>query len=463
MAKPTIIFFARAYQAEFFPTLTSDRYDALFVTMTEREIGEVERRGGKVVGCFESDFAGLAAAEVADNYLYTSFMADRFLGRFDHAQRREILGKEITFWANLLDEYRPAAVVNELVAIEISEVLLIEARKRSIAYLAGMNCLPDDLFYWMPDPMSISGTLLPKLEPSAESRAIAREYMVALNRKDYKPSYVQNLAGRRALKPIVAAIVKWALWNGRALMNRLDGRFRYELYSEEYGKRLSVTLKSLWRRYDRLDDIPSEREVIFYPLHQEPEATLNYMSHFYANQAATIENILKCLGPNQVLAVKEHPVDKGSLLRRKFWDLRREFSGLYFIPAEVHGRAVLARATRVVTLTSTLAWEAAAIGRKVYVLGKIFYDVIPGIDAVRDFKELEQMLRTPNEQQARVDQADIEAFVASMVEYSYPGNPLPNDKLYSAENIARVVEAVCDGAGIGTTVAKTVSLDAVAG
>lgn len=448
MTKPSILFFARSYQAEFFPALTSDRYEALFVTMTREEAAIVEQRGGKVVGCFERDFASLTAAPVPENYLLTSFMADRFLGRFNSETRRTILGKEITFWATLLDTYRPAAVVNELVAIEISEVMLIESRKRSIPYLAPMTCPADDLFYWLPDPMTTSGSLLPHVAPGDAARAVARDYMVALSQRDYKPAYVQNLAGRRALRPLAAALVKWAKWTGVALIDRFSGNFRYEIYTDEYGKRLSVYFKAFWRRYDSLDDIPAAREIIFYPVHQEPEATLHYMSQFCANQAATIENILKCLTPEQVLVVKEHPADKGALLRRKFWELRNQYSALYYIPAEVNGRAVLARATRVVTLTSTLAWEAASIGRSVYVLGEVFFDSLRGMNAVRDFKALRIALRKPDAESPRVEIGDIEDFVGSIAEISYPGNVLPHDQLYSASNLAGIVAAICDGAGL---------------
>jgi hypothetical protein len=150
MSKPKILFFARGYQADFFPTLTSDRYEAVFATMTAGERARAERLGQSVSACFEADFESLVAAEVPRDYLLTSFVSDRFLGRFSDAERMEILGKEIAFWSDLLERHRPAAVINELVAIEISEVLLIECRRRGIPYLAGMNCVVDDLFTGCP-------------------------------------------------------------------------------------------------------------------------------------------------------------------------------------------------------------------------------------------------------------------------------------------------------------------------
>jgi Capsule polysaccharide biosynthesis protein len=445
--KPVVLFFARGYQAEFFPTLQGERYTAVFVTLTRAERLRVERLGGHVAACFEEDFERLVPAPVAQGYMVTSFMSDRFLGRFDHPQRLEILGKEITFWSRLFDTHQPVAVVNELVAIEISEVLLIECQRRGIRYLAGMNCLVDDYFYWLRNPISLSGKYIASGPPSAQSVALARQYVQEVLAKDYKPFYVKNLSHRRALLPLGVAMVKMLLWQLRRLHSGSGRPFRYELYDEEYAKKVAVYFKSLVLSYDRLEDLPRDKEVIFFPLHQEPEATLNYMSEFFSNQVATIENILKCLSPNQVLVIKEHPVDKGSLLRRKFWDIRKRYSGLYYLPAELHGRQVLDRASRVVTLTSTVGWEAAVTGKPVYVLGQIFYDGLEGLTAVRNFDELKRELRSTAAAD-RLTLAVVEAFVARMTEQSYPGNPFPHPELYSTQNKARIVHAIADAAGL---------------
>ena len=213
------------------------------------------------------------------------------------------------------------------------------------------------------------------------------------------------------------------------------------MYDDEYSKRIAVYLKSLTRRYDTLEHLPAGREIVYYPLHQEPEATLNYMSEFYSNQTATIENILKCLGGNQVLVVKEHPVDKGSLLRGKFWSLRRNYSGLYFFPAELHGRELLAVCHRVVTLTSTVGWEAALLGKPVYVLGQIFYDALDGVTAIADFQQLKRALRAAVPD-AAPDLGYFEDFVARMTEQSHPGNPFPHRELYSERNRRLVADAI---------------------
>jgi hypothetical protein len=445
--QPCVLFFARGYQAEFFPTLIHPAYNAVFVTLTADERRRVESAGGVVAACFEEQFNQLPVVVPDKGYLATALPADRFLGRFDHRSRSEILGKEISFWRGLLERFRPVAVVNELVAIEISEVLLIEARRAGVRYLAGMNCVVDDYFYWLEDPLTLSGRCLFLPEPTLEQRQIAAAYVEQALGRNYLPFYVKNLAGRRALRPFVAAIAKFIVWVCLIVADRLRRRFRYENYLPEYHKRIEVFVKSLFLKYDDLESIPSDAEVIFYPLHQEPEATLNYMSTFYSNQAATIENILKCMTPKQVLVVKEHPVDKGSLLRGKFRSIRRENSSLFYLPAEISGRQVLARASRVVTLTSTVGWEATVIGKTVYVLGQIFFDHFERVIRIQSFDQLRELLRAAPVVDGGSKSAHID-FVARMVAGCHRGNPFPHDGLYGELNRRRISDAIRAGAGI---------------
>jgi hypothetical protein len=447
MTQPTILFFSRGYQAQYFPELRSDRYRSLHVTLTRAERRIVERKGGEVVGCFEEEYDRIAAAPVPENYLLTSPMSDRFLGRFPFAKRREILGKEIAFWSGILEKYTPVAVFNELIAIEISEVLLIETRRRGVRYLAAMNCAVDDYFYWLRDPMSLSGRHLEERIPSEKSAALARSYVASVLERNYKPFYVRNLRGRLNPFAFGVAVAKLARWKLKRALAAVTGRFIYELYDDEYGKKVAVYLKSLVLGYDSLAKLPAGSEVIFYPLHQEPEATLNYMSEYNANQVGTIENILKCMTPNQVLVVKEHPVDKGSLLRAKFRELRQRCSGLYYLPGEISGREVLTVASRVVTLTSTVGWESAVAGGQVYVLGQIFYDSFEGVTPIDGFDALKAALRLPAHRvPPRV--AETEKFVASMTEQSYPGNPFAHDGLYNAANHKLVIAALAEAANI---------------
>jgi hypothetical protein len=92
-------------------------------------------------------------------------------------------------------------------------------------------------------------------------------------------------------------------------------------------------------------------------------------------------------------------------------------------------------------LASTAGWEAALIGKPVYVLGETFYDRSEVATPVSDFRALKRALRT-RPGSANPDTQTVERFIASMAEQSYPGNPFPYTDLYSERNRRRVAEAI---------------------
>ena len=83
-SRPCVPFFARGYQAEFFPSLIDSAYDAVFVTLTADERRRVESAGGVVAACFEEQFKQFPVFVPDEGWLATELSTDRFLGRFDH-------------------------------------------------------------------------------------------------------------------------------------------------------------------------------------------------------------------------------------------------------------------------------------------------------------------------------------------------------------------------------------------
>ncbi len=78
--KKKVLFFAREYQADFFPLLRSPKYDAYYVTLTLEEKRRVEAKGQPVFACFEEMYDTLAPDQFPESYFLTSFASDRFMG-----------------------------------------------------------------------------------------------------------------------------------------------------------------------------------------------------------------------------------------------------------------------------------------------------------------------------------------------------------------------------------------------
>jgi hypothetical protein len=128
--KPKIVFFSRSSQTVLCPLLISDKYDSIHVVLTRQEKEELEARGFNVEFCFET--YNKSIEKIDGNYLKSSLLSDRFLNKLRLNERLNLLKKEVSFWADVFDKYKPIAIINEQVAIEIAEVMYIEAKKEAL-------------------------------------------------------------------------------------------------------------------------------------------------------------------------------------------------------------------------------------------------------------------------------------------------------------------------------------------
>ena len=439
--KKKVLFFAREYQADFFPLLLSEKYNAYYVTLTLEEKRRVEAKGQPVFACFEEMSDTLSPDQIPESYFLTSFASDRFMGDLSLAERQTILGKEIAFWRFALEEGKADAVINETVAIETSEVLLIEAQKRGIPYHSWMSLPVPNTFYFQRTPMySELDQRIQEIQPGSEDLAKAEMYMEKVRQGAGAPFYAQNLKKRGNPVVLLKNVKRWFLAkkrSGKYARNKSLAVFGAP--QRVFGTQMKLYFLSLFRKYRKQEGF-KQYELIFYPMHFEPEATLRYMSEFYSNQVATIESISKCLKTNQVLVIKEHPQQPGMFLTYPFRQIQRNYSNILLLPAEIPTSELIKDSAAIVTLTSTAGFEGLILGKPVFVLGKVFYNQCPGVYKILSYEELREKLRAPSYLKPSAEK--VKHFIAQMIHYANVGNPYPHANLYASDNIAAVTRAI---------------------
>jgi len=442
---PTVLFFARDYQAKLFPLLKSDKYKSLYVVLNRREKEIVVANGGEVVICLEEEFDSLSAEGELNSYLEYSFGCDRNYVGLNLQERETILKKSISFWRNILEKYEPSLIINETVAIELSEVLAIEAKAKGIKYLSWMSFPKQGTFYWQKSPYHNS--MEPTLEaivPSETELKEATSFVQGLRDGLERPFYVKAKSTRYSFlkfsKNIWTAMLEISLM---AKVPKLKRRVAYGARLNTSLWNIKLFLLSLFTFTNKYDNIADSkgRELIFYPLHFEPEAVLFYMAYFFDNQVSVIESTLKCLSQNQILVVKEHPQQTGVLLEKRFRHIKKRYPNLIFIRGEEPTTEILGKCSVIITLGSTAGFEALSLGKKVINLGRVFYDAFDGVNNCKSFKEVYDLLRgvVPFNTSSTFDY-----FVAKMLNYIKPGNPFPHGEVYSAENVAAIKNAIED-------------------
>jgi len=147
----------------------------------------VEGSGGNVVACFEEDFHSLELSEIEYNYLITSFGSDRYLRKLNIEDRILVLSKAKTFWQTILRLYKPLAVINEPVALEISEVLFIETREIGCKYLTLASFLMQDNFWFQDNPIHSRITNFNELKSDVQTYDLALKFYDRIKNRTFKP------------------------------------------------------------------------------------------------------------------------------------------------------------------------------------------------------------------------------------------------------------------------------------
>lgn len=441
--KTKVLFFARAFLARYYGDIKSDKIEPIFVTMTSQERKYLEGLGWKVYGCFEEEYAQIAVSEVPGDYLKTSFASDRFLSRFSTEKRLELLGKEISFWANIFDSLNPEFVFNETVAVEIAEVMALEAKKRSIPFYSSLLGFLPNTFYWKPDPFTGRLGDLSNVVPKEEHLTLADEYIENVTKNSLVPFYVRSFVGKS--RKSFFRFVKGTLFGTIRYLKeciRLSKRgFHYEDYRKFSFLYTKYYLRSLSFKYDSFNEVDGH-PYVFLPLHMEPEATLSYFVNENYRQDFLVDCIMKSLRQGQYLVVKEHPQQPGLLMERRFRELRKQYPNLLYLPSNVFSSSIIKSCDCIVTLTSTVGWEGLLQHKPVLVLGKIFFDQCPGAIRVKSISDLKDTLRKAD--YGNVSDNDIRLFVAKMISLFHTGCPSPTVKDAGIDDYIHAVEELID-------------------
>ena len=131
----------------------------------------------------------------------------------------------------------------------------------------------------------------------------------------------------------------------------------------------------LQNRYLTADDLP-HLDYAFYPLHTEPEITINVYARPYLNQIEALRLISHSLPVHWKLVVKEHPATNG---RRPtgYYEKLLEILNVCLVPPGMPASFVARHARLVTILTGSVALEAMMSQVPVLILGNSPFDFLP--------------------------------------------------------------------------------------
>jgi CDP-glycerol glycerophosphotransferase (TagB/SpsB family) len=136
------------------------------------------------------------------------------------------------------------------------------------------------------------------------------------------------------------------------------------------------------KRKFRLDSVtkyysPVKDEKFFlYPLHLHPESTTSVQAPHYINEVEVIQNLAINLPFGYWLYVKDHPSNAGNN-NSDFYRRIDKIPNVKIISFREDSKRLIPRSTGVITLTSTVGFEALILNKPVIAFGDVFYEKHP--------------------------------------------------------------------------------------
>jgi len=382
---------------------------------------------------------------VADRRIYLGRKCTYFQDyrpRFDHAQMLSILQEGLSCMEKLFDEVEPDFVLSFICATFGEYLAYLFAQARGIAFL---NLRPTRIRNYVTFADSI-------FEPS---KRIQTRY------QSYLRESIEDEWTRKAREYVNFVRQKHALYEGVTVPNRasdnndlrkrllpirvfylIKGELEYRLGGVKDNHSPGVLLPYVYRRFlnplrIRWSHLHLSQKYVsenhlhtlkyaFFPLHKEPEVTLQVYSKPYLNQIEVIRAISQSLPVWMTLVVKEHPASVGTR-PLSYYRKILEIPNVRLAHPDLNSKPLVANAHLVATIAGSIGWEAVLRRKPVVLFGHAPYEFLPRsmVHLVKDLgnleKEIMDLMRDYEYQEVAVT-----AYVAAMMSESAPVNLYSN-------------------------------------
>jgi hypothetical protein len=156
---------------------------------------------------------------------------------------------------------------------------------------------------------------------------------------------------------------------------------------------------------------------VYFPLHLQPEASIDVKGRPFTNQVEIVRALSRTLPLDHLILVKEHPT---ALHRRSrsFYAALGAIPGVVLVHPDVPTFRLIEKAKLTMTITGTAAYEAALLGKLAATIGPVFFERIV---AAPRFDPYSASLSRLLEQGEATDESDRAEFLADLMACSHRG------------------------------------------
>lgn len=197
-------------------------------------------------------------------------------------------------------------------------------------------------------------------------------------------------------------------------------------------------------RYSELDAISGK--IAFFGLHVQPEASIDVMGPYFSDQLKLIKDMRRALPFDTTLVIKEHPNFLGRKPLRFFRELGRVPNVLMVHP-NTSSFDIYKRASVVLTVSGTTAYEAGMLGIPAITFSKTFFSGFSSVHHCPHISQLQSLAAAILNSPRQADPDADERFMTAIIERSYPGywgDPRTSPHVTAEENLAALTKGVLD-------------------
>lgn len=418
---------------------------------------EIQRRGGRVIWICESRLPLMRYNFNFDGD--TIFYSDYDGGAVDHKCSTGVMfsnydrdmelkllrdkcyydsraaGRMIGFFSSVFKKFGVQGVLYENVSNAFSYCAYLAAEQSNAKYFGLIGSRVPGRFELWANPYGLGTEIQNKLAGSikASSYEVAKKYLDSRVAPDYMVnnptshsySYISHYFAKLSAANTLRSFFSWATF----LESRRAIQSHHPLV--DVSKRLVRVSARRLRLYvlSKFYQEPVDGEHYYvYPLHYHPESSTSVLAPQYVDELSVIRNVAFSLPLGSMLYVKDHPNAAG-FKKVGFYKELMSLPNVRLISYNVPVHDLLARSKGVITLTSTMGFEALLDGLSAYVFGRVFYSSHPNCICVRSYDELYQALAAGPRISVSADYNL--SYVAAYVDVTYEGratiNPIDRD------------------------------------
>lgn len=384
-------------------------------------------------------------SRMGDPVLWNALMADRriFFGRkckyrqdyrprFSHLQMAGILQAALERIEEFLNRSSPDVIIGFGTSTLGDYLFYRFAKSRGIAYLQLKATKIGNYVSLNDDAMALSGHIEFLLNHSdniqASSLQVAREHLASIRKKGVR--YEGSIKSHVQLRLMygLIAVSRGAI---RDIRNQLHPEVRNDNHVESamQGALHSNWIQPLRATYTSLrlrnklvfqEQLADQPRFAFYPLHFEPEVSLQVFGRPFQNQIEVVRNLAASLPCGMILLVKEHPRSLG-FRPYEYYRKLLEIPNVRLVSPSISTHAVIRHSSLVAVVSGSTGLEAAVMGKPVLTFGIPTYRRLCAsmVRQVCSMHDLANDVRTAMETH-RLNEAELELFFAAHVTGAVP-------------------------------------------